>query len=347
MAPPARSPRTIDPKDLEERADRAARQDGLGRVEHLKPIDGGASSMTFAADLSGEDGSQRVVVKSAPPGLPPVRDRDVLRQARLLEALVSAPGVRVPQVLFTDGGDPPEVPPFFAMTFVEGECVEPIIGAGPPPPPEEVEGRARSAARMLAALHTVRPEAVGLAGEAEVSPEAELDRWERAFRTVDEPLRVGFEEASTRLRSDIPRPLPAVIVHGDYRLGNMLCHESEVTAIIDWELWGRGDPRGDLAWFLLHRDPDENPHGTRKAPGMPAQVELVREYQDAGGSPIEALDWYQGLARFKQAAAGALILKHMALAPGSDAHQARARAIRSQLADVSLALRAGGSGRRA
>src|SRR5438105_2231802 len=67
-----------------------------------------------------------IVVKVAPPGLKPTRNRDVLRQARIIEVLGSVQGVRVPSVLFSDAGEPPEVPPFFAMSYVPGESVEPI-----------------------------------------------------------------------------------------------------------------------------------------------------------------------------------------------------------------------------
>ena len=324
----------MDAEDLERRATAAAAVAGLGRVHDVERLPGGASSITFSAILDDDGGTRPIVLKAAPPGLPPVRNRDVLRQARVLAALASAPEVRVPAVLFDDAGDPPEVPPFFAMTFVTGECVEPILGDGPPPSPGDVDGRARSAARMLAALQRVRPEAIGLADEPEVTAEDELARWERAFATVEETLRGGATEACELLRRELPIPLPTVVVHGDYRLGNMLCQGVDVTAIIDWELWGRGDPRVDLAWLLLHRDPNDNPHANRPAPGMPTAADLLDEYRSEGGTPVDGLGWYESLARFKQAAAGALILKHRALALDSAECQANALIIRRQLQDA-------------
>ncbi len=69
------------------------------------------------------DGGDKIVVKVSPPGLDPVRNRDMLRQARVHKALEGSP-VPVPTVLATDAGDPPDVPPFFVMEFVPGECVE-------------------------------------------------------------------------------------------------------------------------------------------------------------------------------------------------------------------------------
>src|SRR5215475_2532503 len=79
-------------------------------ADGIEPLAGGASSLTYSARV----GDRRVVVKVAPPGLPPVRNRDVLRQARLLRALRTTP-VPVPEVVGEDAGDPPDVPPLFIM----------------------------------------------------------------------------------------------------------------------------------------------------------------------------------------------------------------------------------------
>src|SRR5919106_6935792 len=100
---------------LQELLDRAtlaadARWPGAA-ITRLEPLHGGVSSLTFAAFLTDAgDADRRVVVKVAPPGLAPVRNRDVLRQARLLRALAGLDGFPVPAVLFEDTGDPPAVP---------------------------------------------------------------------------------------------------------------------------------------------------------------------------------------------------------------------------------------------
>jgi len=87
---------------------------------------GGTSSLTYVATLSGVPaGYERVVLEVAPPGLAPVRNRDVLRQARITRVLADRPGVRVPAVLFWDEGKSPDASPFVAMELVPGQCVEP------------------------------------------------------------------------------------------------------------------------------------------------------------------------------------------------------------------------------
>ncbi|MHB1836533.1 MAG: phosphotransferase family protein, partial [Solirubrobacteraceae bacterium] len=96
---------------LRARAQRALQERSPGAsLGPLEPLPGGISSLTFAAAASGlGDGASRVVVKVAPPGLEPVRNRDVLRQARVLEALHGARDLPVPGVLATDAGTPPLV----------------------------------------------------------------------------------------------------------------------------------------------------------------------------------------------------------------------------------------------
>src|SRR5262249_57706924 len=97
-------------------------------IADVQRLTGGASSLTFTASVSdGPVEGERIVLKVAPPGLEPVRNRDVARQARLMRALAGAPGVRVPTVYFEDDGAPPEVSPFHAMNIVPGVCHEPIL----------------------------------------------------------------------------------------------------------------------------------------------------------------------------------------------------------------------------
>jgi aminoglycoside phosphotransferase (APT) family kinase protein len=281
----------------------------------LQPLPGGASSLTFLAELSGAADLERIVVKAAPPGLAPVRNRDVARQARLLRALEGRPEVRVPVVLFDDAGDPPDVPPFFAMTHVSGESVDPNIDPDSGlalPPADVLTARARSAARVLAALHTVTPAEAGLAAEPEIGIADEVERWASALATVPEEVTGGPDLCAERLRSTLPDAVPSALIHGDFRLGNCLSAGPEVRAVIDWEIWARSDPRIDLAWYLLTADPERHPSAQRHAPGMPGPAELVDTYREAGGPAVPELAWFTGLVLYKLAAVSALIAKNAA-----------------------------------
>jgi aminoglycoside phosphotransferase (APT) family kinase protein len=331
----------LDLDDLQRRLSAAAAQAGLEDVDALERVQGGGSGITLRAQAARDGAHEPIVVKVAPPGLPPTLHRDVLRQARVLTALEAVPGVRAPRVLFTDQGQPPEIPPLFAMSWESGESVEPIFSHGELGSPNVVAGRLRSAAQVLGALHSVRPEDVRLADEAPVSLTAELDRWTAAFATVDDRLRGSADEAAELLLGAIPEEVPATLVHGDYRLGNMLCHDDTVVAVIDWELWGISDPRLDLGWFLLHHDAAGNPHQDRSVPAMPAMSELVAEYERAAGRRVERLWWFEAMARYKQAAAGALLLKRSPLPADDPAVVEGARRLRAEIDDAILIVTAG------
>lgn len=289
-----------DPADVARRATQA-----IGRpLRDLTQLPGGASSLTYSAVTDADD---RVVVKVAPPGLEPVRNRDVLRQARVLTALAGVVDVAVPDVLGSDPGAPPEVPPLFVMSFADGESYEPRhIAVEERPPEAEVRGRAAAAARMLAALHTAGAAELGIDEEAGTLA-AEIERWRKALSTCElEPAAADAARDCRRLLiATIPAPLEPAVLHGDWRLGNMQCAGQEIRAVIDWEIWSVGDPRLDLAWLRLMSDPAHPTAVTPEAPTLEPD-ELLAVY----GTPVADLGWFDAIVRYKQAAASALLVKN-------------------------------------
>ncbi|CAN5701021.1 phosphotransferase family protein [soil metagenome] len=275
----------------------------------VEPLTGGASSLTYVVDLAGASES-RVVLKVAPPGLPPVRNRDVLRQARLLRALEGTP-VAAPRSLFEDDGLPPEVPPYFAMDLLPGECGEPVLqSVEERPGPDEVRARTLDAARALAVLHAVDPAAVGLHDEPVVTIADEIDRWTRAFGTVPDDLQGDYRRAAAALLASLPPAVAPVVNHGDYRLGNTLCRAGRVEAIIDWEIWTLGDPRVDVTWLTFFTDEAAHPAAEPGAPaGTPGKAEVLAAYQAVAGAPLADMCWFDALTKYKEASATALLLK--------------------------------------
>ncbi|MDT7762028.1 MAG: hypothetical protein QOC63_1448 [Mycobacterium sp.] len=274
-------------------------------VSALDLLAGGASSLTYA----GQRGNQRVVVKVAPPGVPPIAHRDVLRQARIIRAL-SPTTVPVPELLFQDRGDPPDVPPLFVMSFLDGISCEPLfddVDCGTEP---VVAERFQNAAATLARLHRLEPGAVGLTSEPVTGLRDEVERWCRTLETTDAKLAPGWREVATALEFSAPTALPPAIVHGDFRLGNLLAEQSRITAVIDWEIWSAGDPRVDAGWFLINCDPRTYRRPTRYAEAVPSLDELATTYRIAMGNEVPALDWFCALACFKSAATWSLIVKH-------------------------------------
>ncbi len=301
-------------------------------VRGLRRLAGGSSSLTYAGETP--DG-QQVVVKSAPGGIPPVLNRDVLRQARLLQALAGTK-VPVPSVLWEDAGEPPEVPPLFVMSFIEGTSLEPLFDADGDDDVATLADRMRNAVRVMAALHGVHPSAIELAGEPVVGLSEECDRWSRLLRTVDPTLAPGWEDVAAALRAVEPQPLPASVVHGDLRLGNMLAVGPTIRAVIDWEIWTIGDPRVDLGWYLVNADPDTYRRPTRFAGGLPAPTELATIYGDAPD-----LDWFEALACFKSTATWSLIVKHNRRRPEPDPGVEAMGAVLPHLLDRARALLGG------
>jgi aminoglycoside phosphotransferase (APT) family kinase protein len=299
----------------------------LGATD-VRPLAGGASSLTFAATVAG---GRRAVVKVAPPGVPPTRNRDVLRQARILRVLDGGP-VPVPEVLWEDGGDPPDVPPLFVMAFVAGTSLEPLFdeggegggpseggGPGADTDPDVVAARLRTAARVLARLHALDPDRLGLADEPRTGLAGEVDRWSRLLETVDPTLAPGWRDVAAALRATAVTPVPDAVVHGDFRLGNLLAAGAEVRAVVDWEIWSVGDPRIDLGWFLANADPATYRRATRYAATTPPVPELAATYQDERGQrEVPDRTTFQALACFKSAATWALIVKHNRRRPEPD-----------------------------
>jgi len=195
------------------------------------------------------------------------------------------------------------------MAFVEGDNCEPLMGREVRCPAADVTHRVVAAVRMLAILHAAPVDELGLGDEPVVELVDEVERWSRAVDTIPPELCPGAHDLAARLAASVPAPVDPVLVHGDWRLGNMLAVGPEIRAVIDWEIWSRSDPRLDLAWFLLGADP--NHVSTVRPPeavGVPTVAELGNEY-GAAGRAFSDLAWFEALVRLKLAAVWGLIAK--------------------------------------
>jgi aminoglycoside phosphotransferase (APT) family kinase protein len=298
----------IDETDLYERAGTVLADAAHCELGPITRLQGGSSSITYRAEVTGGPVS-KVVIKVAPAGLEPTKNRDVLRQARLQRALQGT-GVPCPLVLAEHPGAPPEVPPFYVMAFEEGDCVEPsVLPEGQQLPAGEVRARELDVARIGGRLHSLDPVTLGLGDEPEVTPEQELDRWASSLEACDGDIRAGHDEIRDALRASVPAPDQTRLIHGDFRLGNTLSAGDRVVSVIDWEIWARSDPRVDVAWILMMCNPDPE-LGRRIADGMPSDDELIATYEEASGIVLKDLHWFSALVRYKQAAISALIIRN-------------------------------------
>ncbi|MFF0288721.1 phosphotransferase family protein [Streptomyces sp. NPDC005262] len=268
----------------------APRHPGVS-IGELKTLEGGHSGLTYSVTA----GDAKYVIKAVPPGQRPVGRNDVLRQARVLGALAGS-AVPVPAVAAVDKTQPA----WFAMDFAAGEAVEPVLDE-PEVPAETARARMREIASVLRQLHDTDIRTPGLDAPEPLDASGELERWSRTMHAVPAGLRPGGEELLARLADAIPDGIPPVLLHGDFRLGNVLCVGRRATAVVDWEIWSVGDPRIDLGWFLLFADHRNFPRLGRAVPGLPTEVNLLDAYLD-GRPALPAMDWFRALGRMKMAA---------------------------------------------
>ena len=260
-------------------------------VGDLEILPGGHSGLTYQVTA----GANRYVVKAVSPRERPVGRNDMLRQARVLRALEGS-AVPVPAVVAVDERSPA----WFAMEFAAGEAIEPVLDDHDVPG-ELARARMLELAGVLRRLHDV--------GLARLSPDApaplgaagELERWSNTMHAVPREVRPGAEELLHRLGEKVPEDLPAVLLHGDFRLGNVLCRDERAVAVVDWEIWSAGDPRTDLGWFLLFSDHRNFPALGKEMTALPSEEELIEAYLD-GTPAMPALDWFRALCRMKMAA---------------------------------------------
>jgi aminoglycoside phosphotransferase (APT) family kinase protein len=314
-------------------------RDPEATITSLQRLPGGLSGITYVVSGQTSGGPYRFVLKVAPAGVKPTKNRDVLRQARILAFLGGQGDVPVPRLLFTDVGRPPNVPPFYATDFVDGVSCEPLDEDDSPLPADEVlHRRYLHAAAVLGRLHRVPVHGTIFDQGTFDGPATELEKWTRAFHTVPEDLSEGADVCAFLLSREVPAAGPRALVHGDYRLGNTICTQDKVAAVIDWELWGFGDPRGDLAW-LLHMSDLTVETVRRQLAGVPSRAQITAAYCEAAGHEVTQMGWFDALALYKRAAATALIVKYNRRAEQPDPRKEQAvRVIRPLLTAAERAL---------
>jgi aminoglycoside phosphotransferase (APT) family kinase protein len=269
----------------------------------LTVLEGGRSGLTYVI----ADGTTRRVVKAVPPGSRAVGRNDVLRQSHILSALAGS-DVPVPRVIARDA----EEPAWFAMGFAEGAALEPVLEPAAALPVDAARRRMLTAAAVLGRLHAipladlaVQLRAAGGELPAAADPADELARWTRTMHAVPEELRPGSSELLAALAANVPPPVAPVLVHGDFRLGNLMFAGETPTALVDWEIWGVGDPRVDLGWFGVFTDGALFPGVGRAVPGLPSEEDLAATYRESRGTDggtASDIAWFRALGRMKMAA---------------------------------------------
>ncbi len=276
---------------------------GSGEALSARFISGGASNEIFELTR----GEVKLALRKPPAQVPKGRNDIMLREYRVIEALN---GTNVPHPEGIAVCDDTSVlgACFYIMGHIDGWTP---MGELPSPFRESPELRRDMAFELvegIARLARVDWRAAGLEGFGKPDGflERQVNRWLAHLERVKFRDIPGLAEAAAWLRTHTPRSFTPGIIHGDYQFANVMFHhgdQARLAALVDWEMATVGDPLLDLAWILMTwPDPDEDrSSGYVDFTGMPSREELMDYYARRTGLPLDAMDYYIVLARFKMA----------------------------------------------
>ncbi len=248
----------------------------------LSQFKGGQSNPTYLVETP----LRRYVLRRKPPGklLPSAHAVD--REYRVISAL-AAQGFPVPEPILFCADENVVGTAFYLMGHVEGRVFwEPEMPSSHPVERAQVYDAMNA---TLARLHSFEPAAIGLAdyGRGENYVARQIERWSKQYRASETERIEEMERLIAWLPAHLPPPQAPRLVHGDYRLDNIILapHEPRVAAVLDWELSTLGDPLADFTYHLMqwHMPPSEAGTGSLvgldlAALGIPSLVQYVEAY---------------------------------------------------------------------
>jgi aminoglycoside phosphotransferase (APT) family kinase protein len=266
-------------------------------------IAGGKSNLTYRIT----DGASVWVLRRPPLSHVLATAHDMVREYRVIEALYPT-GVPVaePIALCTDAtvlGAP-----FYLMSFIDG-----IVLSGTDTLARLDKAEARSVCEQvvdtLVELHAIAPDRVGLGefGRPDGFLERQLGRWKRQWEASETEPRPLLGRVLQRLEEGVPEQPPPTIIHGDYRLANVMFRAdlSKIAAVVDWEMATTGDPFTDLGLLVVYQrlaaEPGFPTVHMSPQDGFLTASEIVERYLLKSHRETDRLSWYVGFGYFKLA----------------------------------------------
>lgn len=276
-------------------------------------IVGGHSNLTFKCE---DEAGNSYVLRRPPLGQVLESAHDMGREHKIIHALRDS-DVPVPVTYglcrdsHVNGAD------FYVMDYVDGLVLNDSVASA------LVQDSDRRAIglhviNILCNLHSLNIDAVGLGdlGRKEAYLTRQLKRWTRQWEASKTHEVPEMEESCRILTETMPEQIGATIVHGDYRLGNMIVRGDKVEAILDWELCTLGDPLADVGYILNNwvspGEPEEQGEGDQSptaAGGYPSREELVKIYEENTGRDLSGIDYYRAFSHWRLSAIGQGVYK--------------------------------------
>lgn len=265
----------------------------------------GRSNLTF---ILSDEANHRWVLRRPPTGHVLASAHDMGREHKIISALEWS-NVPVPGVVGMCDDEAVNGAPFYLMDFIDGYIIN-TLDAAQPFSPEQRRMQSESLVDVLAELHRVDPDVVGLGdlGRKEAYLARQLRRWKRQIDEGSDRALPLFHELHTRLEVAMPDQQGAGIAHGDYRLDNcMIGRNHSVAAVLDWELCTLGDVLADLGGMLMWwGDPGGASLAMRDvptlAPGYLTPSEVIERYSRNSDRELSDLPYYVAFQFWRLAA---------------------------------------------
>lgn len=279
-------------------------EDLSGRITHTL-MSGGRSNPTY--ELT--DGHRAWILRRPPYGEVLKSAHDVMRESQIVSSLRGS-DVPVPSVVATCADPDVLGAPFYVMDKIEGRTLRTHADTALLTKVERA-GLADSLVKTLVALHRVDPDTHGLGGFGRPVGymERQLQRWARQWDVARTREGDGVSELTRRLARSMPELQFPGIVHGDYKIDNVMIDASDPTrivALLDWEMATLGDTLADLGQLISFWDEPGGPHnpitaGATAHPGFPAPHEVVEMYAKQRQVDLGNIEWYIVFADLKLA----------------------------------------------
>ena len=259
-------------------------------IDNLRALTGGASRTTWAFDAVTPDERRSLILRIGPPD-------DVHAGMELearAQAAAAAAGAPVPHILIADDSPAALGNPFLICDEIKGETIVRRIDRQ-----LDTTGRSQLLSQCAQALAAIHRADIGAVNDPQLSAQDQLAEWRERLDAMGDTTAT-FEWAFRWLDARRPAPSPSRLVHGDYRMGNLIIDGSELAAVLDWELVHIGEVYEDLAWFCIRAWRFGAP-ADRAAGGLGSIEDFLHAYEQASGTTVDrvAFHWWLVLATLR------------------------------------------------